>query len=181
MALLPLLLLMLAGFARSDIAKDREECANTLAGLATCLTYVQGSSAAPTPDCCTGLKGVLAQSPKCLCVLIRDRDDPSLGIKINLTRAITLPDTCKAKANISHCPELLNLPPNSPEAQVFTNLTAGGTAKGSSGAASDKGSGSSSVHESSSGTPKYNYLFVGGKRFVGVQHSFVALLLLLIT
>ncbi|XP_020694220.1 protein YLS3 [Dendrobium catenatum] len=178
MALLPLLLLMLAGFATSDIAKDREECANTLAGLATCLTYVQGSSAAPTPDCCTGLKGVLAQSPKCLCVLIRDRDDPSLGIKINLTRALTLPDTCKAKANISHCPELLNLPPNSPDAQVFKNFTSGSTAKGSS--ASDKGSGSSNVHESSSGTPKYNSLFVGGRKLVGVQHLFVALLLLAI-
>ncbi|XP_020590845.1 protein YLS3-like [Phalaenopsis equestris] len=168
MGLLPLLLLLLlAGAAKSDFAKDREECANTLAGLATCLTYVQGSSAVPTPDCCAGLKGVLSSSPKCLCVLIKDRDNPSLGVHINLTRALILPETCKASANISHCPELLNLPPNSPDAQVFKNLTAGSTAKGSS--AGDKGSGTSNSNESSH-----------GRRLVGVQqqHSFVALLLL---
>ncbi|KAL6639643.1 hypothetical protein ACP70R_023373 [Stipagrostis hirtigluma subsp. patula] len=106
-----------------DFAADRAECADKLAGLATCLTYVQdgGGGAAPTPDCCAGLKAVLQTSRKCLCVLVKDKDDPGLGLglKINVTKALGLPAACSAAANISDCPRLLNLPPNSKEAQVF--------------------------------------------------------------
>ncbi|KAJ3702721.1 hypothetical protein LUZ61_006426 [Rhynchospora tenuis] len=114
--------------ANSDIASDRAECTKPLMGLATCLPYVQGNSKAPTPDCCTGLKQVLVDNKKCLCVLIRDRDDPQLGIKLNATLALALPDTCNAKANISHCPALLNMDPNSKEAAIFEQGGAGGTA-----------------------------------------------------
>ncbi|CAK9185197.1 unnamed protein product, partial [Ilex paraguariensis] len=99
-----ILVLMLSGFANSDIAKDREECANQLVALATCLPYVGGDSKAPTPDCCTGLQQVLQKSKKCLCILVKDRNDPSLGLKINATRALSLPDQCHAPANISGCP-----------------------------------------------------------------------------
>lgn len=90
--------------ASSDVASDQAECTQPLVGLATCLPYVQGSSRAPTPDCCAGLKQVLLNNKKCLCVLIRDRDDPQLGIKLNASLALALPSQCNAKANISHCP-----------------------------------------------------------------------------
>uniref|UniRef100_A0A2P2N189 Uncharacterized protein n=1 Tax=Rhizophora mucronata TaxID=61149 RepID=A0A2P2N189_RHIMU len=33
--------------------------------------------------------------------------------------ALGLPSICHASANVSRCPALLNLPPNSPDAQVF--------------------------------------------------------------
>ena len=81
MAISVLVLLLLA-FRPSvgDVASDQAECTNQLVGLATCLPYVQGGAKAPTPDCCTGLKEVLSKSPKCLCVLIKDGDDPQLGI-----------------------------------------------------------------------------------------------------
>jgi hypothetical protein len=87
-----------------DFAADRQECSDKLVSLATCLTFVQGQSPAPTPDCCAGLKTVLQTSPKCLCVLVKDRDDPDLGLKINVTRALGLPAACKAPANVSDCP-----------------------------------------------------------------------------
>lgn len=90
--------------ASSDIASDQAECTKPLVGLATCLPYVQGSSRAPTPDCCAGLKQVLLNNKKCLCVLIRDRNDPQLGITLNASLALALPSQCNAKANISHCP-----------------------------------------------------------------------------
>uniref|UniRef100_A0A0A9BNL8 Bifunctional inhibitor/plant lipid transfer protein/seed storage helical domain-containing protein n=1 Tax=Arundo donax TaxID=35708 RepID=A0A0A9BNL8_ARUDO len=104
-----------------DFAADRAECSDMLVGLATCLTYVQeqAAAAAPTPDCCAGLKTVLQTSRKCLCVLIKDKDDPNLGLKLNATKALGLPAVCHAPANISDCPRLLNLPPNSKDAQVF--------------------------------------------------------------
>ena len=97
----------LFSFASSDFASDRAECADQLTGLATCLTYVENRASAPTPDCCSGLKQVLAKSRKCLCVLIKDRDNPSLGVKINVTTAMALPTVCHASANISECPSML--------------------------------------------------------------------------
>ncbi|KAL3615404.1 hypothetical protein CASFOL_041065 [Castilleja foliolosa] len=113
------LILIVLAFTSSDDSKDKEECGQPLVGLATCLTYVGGTAKAPTPDCCSGLKQVLKTNKKCLCVVIKDRNDPDLGLNINATLALGLPDVCNAPANVSQCPALLNLPPNSPEAQIF--------------------------------------------------------------
>ncbi|XP_077211876.1 non-specific lipid transfer protein GPI-anchored 6-like [Tasmannia lanceolata] len=118
-----IIVLLLIGFARSDVASDRAECADSLVGLATCLPYVQGNAKAPTPDCCTGLKTVLDKSKKCLCILIKDRDDPQLGIKINASLAVNLPTACSSPVNITQCIDLLHLAPGSSEAKVFTQFT----------------------------------------------------------
>lgn len=115
-------LFMLCVFGNSDTEKDKQECTQSLVGLATCLPYVGGNAPAPTPDCCTGLKQVLKASKKCLCLLIKDRNDPDLGLQLNVTLALTLPSVCKAPANISECPALLHLPANSPDAQVFYQI-----------------------------------------------------------
>ncbi|CAK9310317.1 unnamed protein product [Citrullus colocynthis] len=112
-------------FVVGDDEKDKEECTQQLAGMATCLPYVSGDAKAPTPDCCSGLKEVLKNNKKCLCVIVKDRNDPDLGLQINVTLALGLPDTCHATANVSNCPALLNLPPNSAEAQVFYQLGKG--------------------------------------------------------
>ncbi|KAI4373706.1 hypothetical protein MLD38_011799 [Melastoma candidum] len=120
--LLPFLASLLPPSA-SNIDQDRAECADQLVGLATCLPYVGGDSKNPTIDCCTGLKTVIDKSRKCLCVLIKDRDDPSLGIKINLTLALGLPTACHTPVNITECVDLLHLPHNSTEAKVFESTT----------------------------------------------------------
>ncbi|KAF7836989.1 protein YLS3-like [Senna tora] len=112
-------LVVFGNLASSDLAKDREECANQLVGLAPCLPYVGGEAKTPTIDCCSGLKQVVEKSMKCLCVLIKDRNDPDLGITFNATLALHLPSSCHTPANISHCLDLLHLAPNSPEAKVF--------------------------------------------------------------
>ena len=91
-------------FVGGDDKKDREECTPQLAGMATCLPYVSGDAKAPTPDCCSGLKEVLKNDKKCLCVIVRDRNDPDLGLQINVTLALSLPDICHATANVSNCP-----------------------------------------------------------------------------
>ncbi|KAJ3673917.1 hypothetical protein LUZ60_005909 [Juncus effusus] len=158
---IPLLTLLLTT-ARSDVASDRAECADQLVSLATCLPYVQGTSKVPTPDCCAGLEQVLAKSKKCLCVLIRDRDDPQLGIKINATLALALPTVCKAHANISHCPALLNLTPGSKEAAIFEQGGSGSSTtptppKGNSTSSSETaGSKSSPTQASNSAATSFN-------------------------
>ncbi|KAL8546625.1 hypothetical protein ACS0TY_006375 [Phlomoides rotata] len=117
-----MLVLLVSVSARCDVDKDKEKCANDLVGLATCLPYVSGESKSPPIDCCTGLKQVLQKSPQCICLLVKDRNDPSLGLKINATLALSLPSHCHAPANISNCPALLHLPPNSPDAKVFEDF-----------------------------------------------------------
>ncbi|ONK65580.1 uncharacterized protein A4U43_C07F38550 [Asparagus officinalis] len=112
-------ILSLAGHGNSDLAADQAECTDKLIGLATCLPFVQGESKSPTPDCCTGYKQVTAKSIKCLCVLIKDRDDPSLGLNINVSMAILIPSKCGVPTNVSTCTSLLKLPPDSKYAKEF--------------------------------------------------------------
>ncbi|XP_065861751.1 non-specific lipid transfer protein GPI-anchored 6-like isoform X2 [Euphorbia lathyris] len=127
-----IVLIMVVGYGSANFEQDRAECADKLLGLATCIPYVgtAGKAKAPTMDCCSGLKQVLEKSMKCICILIKDRDDPNLGFKVNATLAATLPSACKAPANITQCIDLLHLPPTSPDAKVFAgfaNLTQSST------------------------------------------------------
>ncbi|KAL1191406.1 Non-specific lipid transfer protein GPI-anchored 14 [Cardamine amara subsp. amara] len=121
-ALIMAALLVAAG---DDKAKDKEECTEQLMSMATCLPYVQGQAKSPTPDCCSGLKQVLNSDKKCLCVIIQDRNDPDLGLQINVSLALALPSVCHATADVTKCPALLHLDPNSPDAQVFYQLANG--------------------------------------------------------
>jgi hypothetical protein len=126
--------------ASADFAADRAECADQLMGLATCLTYVQATATvrAPTPDCCSGFRQVLGASKKCMCVLVKDRDEPALGLKINVTRAMNLPSACSIPATFSDCPKILNMDPNSKEADIFKQYGIeheGKNATGNTGAA----------------------------------------------
>ncbi|KAK4414391.1 hypothetical protein Salat_2852100 [Sesamum alatum] len=117
--LLVLILMFPSAFATSDTSKDKEECAESLIGLATCLPYVGGTAKAPTLDCCNGLKQLPKTKKKCLCVVVKDGNDPDLDLNINVTLALGLPQVCNAPANISKCLALLNLPPDSSDAQIF--------------------------------------------------------------
>ncbi|KAH1056435.1 hypothetical protein J1N35_034500 [Gossypium stocksii] len=155
-------LLMMPGFALSDVNQDKKECSNQLLGLAPCLPYVGGEAKTPTMDCCSGLKQVLDKSKKCLCVLIKDKDDPSLGLKINGTLAGTLPSTCRASASMTECISLLHLAPNSQEAKLFEGYQKLTEGHGSTPAATGNStSRPSSAAEKSNGGK--------GKRWVGVE------------
>ncbi|KAK7318943.1 hypothetical protein RJT34_03652 [Clitoria ternatea] len=113
------LVFVMVGFARCDFNQDKAECGDKVIGLASCLPYVSGDSKTPTLDCCSGLKNVIDKSKKCLCILIKDRNEPDLGIAINVTLALHLPTACHTPTNITQCIDLLHLAPNSAEAKVF--------------------------------------------------------------
>ncbi|MED6180878.1 hypothetical protein PIB30_014212 [Stylosanthes scabra] len=122
--------LLLVGYGSSDLNQDKQECADKLVGLATCLPYVSAQAKTPTVDCCSGLKDVISKSKRCLCLLIKYHDDPNLGLTINLTLALNLPTACHTPVNITQCVDLLHLKPNSPEAKVFSGVE-NGTGKNS--------------------------------------------------
>ncbi|KAI4385352.1 hypothetical protein MLD38_003390 [Melastoma candidum] len=123
---LVLLLAALFGRSASNIDQDKAECADKVVGITSCLPYVAGDTNSPSLDCCTGLKTVIDNNKKCICLIIKDRDDPSLGLKINLTLALGLPKTCHTPTNITECVDLLHLDPNSTEAKVFEGSTTAG-------------------------------------------------------
>ncbi|XP_047968359.1 non-specific lipid transfer protein GPI-anchored 6-like isoform X2 [Salvia hispanica] len=146
--------IILFNFAVCDVASDRQKCENQLIGLATCLPYVGGEANAPASDCCTGFKQVLRDSRECICLLIKDRDDPSLGLKINATRALSLPDKCKTPVNesITDCPTILHLPPNSPDAKVFDDFAKSASKSNTTTTTTPTSSASSSSGSSASTT-----------------------------
>ncbi|GAA0175406.1 hypothetical protein Leryth_018129 [Lithospermum erythrorhizon] len=71
--------------------------------LVPCLTYVTGSSATPSSSCCSQLGNVVSSNPRCLCTLLNGGGS-SLGVSINQTLALTLPDQCKVQTPpVSQC------------------------------------------------------------------------------
>ncbi|KAI6695889.1 hypothetical protein NL676_023599 [Syzygium grande] len=114
---------MIANGVSSDLASDKQECGSQLVNLSPCLPFVSGEGKAPSVACCENLRKDSAEDKKCLCMLIRDRNEPDLGFKMNATLALSLPSICHAAVNVSHCPALLHLDPNSPDAQIFEQFT----------------------------------------------------------
>ncbi|KAB2606355.1 non-specific lipid transfer protein GPI-anchored 2-like [Pyrus ussuriensis x Pyrus communis] len=72
------------------------DCYTTLLGLSDCLTYVEEGSNLTKPDkpCCPELAGLVKDNPICLCYLLSNTSN-SLGIQIDMNRALKLPTVCK--------------------------------------------------------------------------------------
>ncbi|KAJ7969955.1 Lipid transfer protein [Quillaja saponaria] len=119
-----LLLVVLNSRAMADSAKDKEECLELLTEMTTCVPYIGGTAQSPPTTCCNGLKQVLKNNnKKCICVIIKDRNDPDVDLKMNLTLALGLPSACKVSDDFSQCPALLHLDPKSQEAQIFNQVS----------------------------------------------------------
>lgn len=86
------------------IQDDEQDCADQLGNLATCIPFVSGSAKKPTPECCKDTQKVKATKPKCLCVLIKESTDPSMGLPVNTTLALQMPSACNIDAKVSDCP-----------------------------------------------------------------------------
>ncbi|XP_023639167.1 protein YLS3 isoform X2 [Capsella rubella] len=111
---------------RSDLKQDLKGCQDAMSDLYSCLPFVTNKAKAPDSTCCSTLKVNIdkGQTKKCLCTLVKDRDDPGLGFKVDANRAMSLPSACHVPANISKCPEeLLHLPLDSPASQIFKQFT----------------------------------------------------------
>ncbi|CAI9100268.1 OLC1v1037232C1 [Oldenlandia corymbosa var. corymbosa] len=115
----------LTTLAMATIEDDEKDCADQLGNLASCMPYVSGSAKMPTPECCQDTIKVRSAKPKCLCVLIKESTDPSMGLPINTTLALQMPTLCKIDAKVSDCPAILKLPANSADAKIFQVANAG--------------------------------------------------------
>ncbi|KAI4344060.1 hypothetical protein L6164_011334 [Bauhinia variegata] len=122
--------------------EDEKECADEL------------TTKKPTAECCEDTKKVKASKPKCLCILIKESSDPSMGLPVNTTLALQIPSACNIDAKVSDCPSILKLPPNSPDAKIFTEAGADSPTTASSSSASPAGSASTSYASGSSSEMK---------------------------
>ncbi|KAB1227845.1 Peroxidase A2 [Morella rubra] len=118
------LLMLGTPLGSSNLERDTAaDCADQLVGLAKCDPFVAGDARAPTRDCWTGFEQVLQKNMRCLCVLMKARDDPNLDLKINVTAAVHLAAAHHASIKVSECVSLLHLAPNSTEAKVFEEFS----------------------------------------------------------
>ncbi|XVE98226.1 hypothetical protein REPUB_Repub03eG0087500 [Reevesia pubescens] len=143
---------VVGSWAMATMEDDEKECADQLANLASCIPYVSGTAKKPTPQCCQDTQKVKASKPKCLCVLIKESTDPSLGLPVNTTLALQMPTACNIDAKVSDCPTILNLPPDSPDAKIFKETDKGSSTTSSTDSPPTSGSTSSSSSSSSAGT-----------------------------
>ncbi|KAF9612794.1 hypothetical protein IFM89_004204 [Coptis chinensis] len=128
------------GTSTGTMQDDEKECAPQLTNLAACIPYVSGTASKPTKQCCEDTMKVKNEHPKCLCVLIQESTDPSMGLPVNTTLAMQMPAACNIDAKPSECPAILKLPPNSPDAKIFQN--AGTSTPTTTSPPSDSGSAS---------------------------------------
>ncbi|KAK8659673.1 hypothetical protein V6N13_029870 [Hibiscus sabdariffa] len=74
------------------------DCSSLILNMEDCLSFVSGGSKVSKPEgtCCSGLKSVLKADPECLCEAFKS--SASLGVTLNVTKALTLPAVCKVSA-----------------------------------------------------------------------------------
>ncbi|XP_075477755.1 non-specific lipid transfer protein GPI-anchored 11-like [Primulina tabacum] len=80
------------------------DCTNLVLNLADCLSFVvEGSTATyPKGDCCSGLKIVVTTNAECLCEAFKN--SAQLGVKLNVTKAMTLPVVCRvSSSSVANC------------------------------------------------------------------------------
>ncbi|XP_006655345.2 non-specific lipid transfer protein GPI-anchored 5-like [Oryza brachyantha] len=76
-------------------------CLSPLAS--SCLNYLTGNETTPSASCCSKLRDVVKAQLECLCVAL-NADSAALGLSINRTRALGLPDACKVQTPpVSNC------------------------------------------------------------------------------
>ncbi|CAN6464861.1 unnamed protein product [Victoria cruziana] len=65
--------------------------------LASCLSYITGSSSSPDKSCCSGLESVVKSQPQCLCQVIGPNAGSLVGVPVNQTQALALPGACNVQ------------------------------------------------------------------------------------
>ncbi|XP_068476190.1 non-specific lipid transfer protein GPI-anchored 12-like isoform X1 [Phaseolus vulgaris] len=114
-------------------------CLMALANMSNCLTFVEDGSNLTKPDkgCCPELAGLIDSNPICLCELLGKPD--TIGIKIDLNKAIKLPSICGVSTPpVSTCSAVgvpVSLPPSISEGSLSPSM-----APGASGSSNDAAS-----------------------------------------
>ncbi|CAH8357528.1 unnamed protein product [Eruca vesicaria subsp. sativa] len=84
-------------------AQPSGPCVSTLTTLSPCLSYITRNSTNPSQTCCSQLDSVIKSSPRCICSAVNS-PIPNIGLNINRTQALQLPNACNIQAPpLSQC------------------------------------------------------------------------------
>ncbi|KAH6793915.1 hypothetical protein C2S52_004392 [Perilla frutescens var. hirtella] len=90
-------------------------CTVALMSLSPCINYVTGNSSSPSQSCCSSLSSVVGSQPQCLCSLIKGGGASNLGIDVNQTLALALPQACSVQTPpLSRCDAGVSGPTSAP-------------------------------------------------------------------
>ncbi|CAL5078600.1 unnamed protein product [Urochloa decumbens] len=125
-------ILLMAGGASAQSPSPSSQCTSALVSLSPCLNYISGNESTAPATCCAQLGKVVQSDPQCLCVAL-NADPASLGLSVNRTRALGLPDACKVKTpDVSNC-KGGGAAAGSPATSPGTSTPAGQTTPGATG------------------------------------------------
>ncbi|CAN6308978.1 unnamed protein product [Urochloa humidicola] len=136
-SLLPVACLVAAVAAAALFASSSAQsgCTTTLISLYPCLNYISGNVTSPPSSCCSQLASVVQSNPQCLCAALSG-DSSSLGVTIDKTRALQLPQACNVKtppaskcnsAGGGNAPGAATATPTAPSSAGVPAATAAGT------------------------------------------------------
>ncbi|KAK4402636.1 Non-specific lipid transfer protein GPI-anchored 1 [Sesamum angolense] len=121
-------LLCLAALGIAAVADDSiaGKCSSEFTKVTQCLPFVTSKAAVPSKECCDSVTDLKDTNPACICYIIQQiHNGSNAAVKsmgVQESRLLQLQSACKlANASVSECPKLLHLPPNSPDAAIFTN------------------------------------------------------------
>ncbi|XP_022725466.1 non-specific lipid-transfer protein-like protein At5g64080 isoform X1 [Durio zibethinus] len=100
------------------------DCSSLILNTADCLSFVSSGSQVSKPEgtCCSGLKTVLRADPECLCEAFKS--SASLGVTLNVTKALTLPTVCKVSSPSATTCAISLTPAGAPGVQPSTTAGA---------------------------------------------------------
>ncbi|XAR48182.1 hypothetical protein NMG60_11030918 [Bertholletia excelsa] len=158
-----LAVLAVAAVAASATAAEdlTKKCNKYVDKVTPCLDFASGKAQAPSASCCQSVGEITKSEPVCNCFVIQQVHNGSAEAKqlgIQEGRLLQIPSACKLNANLSDCPRLLNLPPNSPDAAIFKNASSATIAPSTSTGTSSP----STVASSSSGGDKHGPSYLAG-------------------
>ncbi|KAG8383299.1 hypothetical protein BUALT_Bualt05G0170200 [Buddleja alternifolia] len=125
-----LILCVAISVATASAADDKvaDKCSTQFQKVTACLPFATAKAVAPSKECCGGVTDMKNSDPACLCYIIQQihngTNEAVKSMGLQEARLLQLPSACKlANASVTECPRLLHLPPNSPDAAVFTNAS----------------------------------------------------------
>lgn len=94
-------------------AAPQEYCANSLAGLTECQSFMYGGAAEPSSACCAAYEGAFDANPFCLCYVADGMYGRATGFDVDVDYALQIPAHCgQAQPPIELCSmQGLVLPP----------------------------------------------------------------------
>ncbi|KAL2935814.1 hypothetical protein RDABS01_018932 [Bienertia sinuspersici] len=130
--LLVLVLVLASTYNGAKAQSSTSSCTSVLMSMSSCLNFITNNSSSPASSCCSALSNVVQSQPQCLCAALSSGAASSLGVAINQTRALDLPNVCNVQTPpVSQCGGAAEPAgvPDEPQGSPTSNIPSGAGSK----------------------------------------------------